>query len=163
MKFGLDESLQDQLGKLAKEHLWILINMTINDNPQVFRKLVYGEEQILACSAKLIDMVDFKKWYHTSKQNQEIVDDLLWLWGNLIAEENQQDDAIIWTEESMASSESKKRASAVSHGQTGERDRFDVLLTIAGSGNGWLLQNTDCQRESRISIYRDDRKGFMGH
>lgn len=108
MKFGLDESLQDQLGKLAKEHLWILINMTINDNPQVFRKLVYGEEQILACSAKLIDMVDFKKWYHTSKQNQEIVDDLLWLWGNLIAEENQQDDAIIWTEESMASSESKK-------------------------------------------------------
>lgn len=63
-KFGLDDSLMEQVGKLSKEHLWILINITNNDNPQVFRKLVYSSEQILANSAKLIDMVNFKNWYH---------------------------------------------------------------------------------------------------
>jgi hypothetical protein len=48
IKFGLDDSLMEQVGKLAKENLWILINITNSDNPQVFRKLVYGSDQILA-------------------------------------------------------------------------------------------------------------------
>ena len=46
--------------------------------------MVWGSEQILISSSRIIDTVDFKGYYSV-RENQAVVENLLWFWANLLA------------------------------------------------------------------------------
>ena len=46
---------------------------------------MWGDEQILKCSGRMIDTTDFKAYYSV-RENRTIVENLLWFWSNLLAD-----------------------------------------------------------------------------
>ena len=68
------------------EILWLLINISNCDCPQVFSKMIKGPEQILTHVGKLIDIKNFKDYYN-NLANHSIIDDILYICGNYLAEE----------------------------------------------------------------------------
>ena len=71
---------------LITELTWLLVNISTLNCNEVCKILVTSQDEIITASSNIIEIANFDTFFKV-KKNREVIDNLLWFYCNLLAEE----------------------------------------------------------------------------
>lgn len=77
---------KDEQWLLITELTWLLVNISTLNCNEVCKILVTSPDEIITASSNIVDIANFDTFFKV-KKNRAVIDNLLWFYSNLLAEE----------------------------------------------------------------------------